>query len=78
VAAGDLQSAYARLVQERVLGPTGMGSARIGDDPRPYTDDYATGYAPDFVEGTAALPWVPIGSFAPAGVGLASLTDMAA
>jgi CubicO group peptidase (beta-lactamase class C family) len=78
VEADQLQSAYTRLMQERVFGPAGMGSARLGNDPRPYTADYATGHAPDFVEGIAAEPWVPIGSFAPAGAALASLTDMAA
>jgi CubicO group peptidase (beta-lactamase class C family) len=78
VAASELQSAYARLMQERVFGPAGMGAARLGDDPRPFADDYATGYAPDLVAGTAAEPWVPIGSFAPIGGTLASLLDMAA
>jgi CubicO group peptidase (beta-lactamase class C family) len=78
VAASELQSVYARLMQERVFGPAGMGAARLGDDPRPFADDYATGYAPDFVAGIAAEPWVPIGSFAPIGATLASLPDMAA
>ncbi|HEY7062324.1 MAG TPA: serine hydrolase domain-containing protein [Chloroflexota bacterium] len=78
VAASELQSTYARLMQERVFGPVGMGTARLGDDPRPFTDDYATGYARDFVAGTAAEPWVPIGSFAPGGAVLATLPDMAA
>jgi CubicO group peptidase (beta-lactamase class C family) len=73
-----LDTAYARLMQERVYGPAGMNSARIADDPRPFSDDYAAGYGVDFVEGTAAAPWAPIGSFAPAGATLASLTDMAA
>jgi CubicO group peptidase (beta-lactamase class C family) len=73
-----LQSAYAQLMQERVYGPAGMGTTRISDDPRPYTDDYATGYALDFIEGTAAEPWAASGSTAPGGGALASLTDMAA
>jgi CubicO group peptidase (beta-lactamase class C family) len=73
-----LETAYARLMQERVYGPTGMNSARIADDPRPFTDDYATGYTVDFVEGAAAAPWAPLGSVAPAGATLAGLTDMAA
>jgi beta-lactamase class C len=78
VAAEDLQRTYTRLMQERVFSPTGMVRARIADDPRPYTDDYATGYAPDFVEGTAAVRWAPIGSFAPTGGAMADLMDMAA
>lgn len=78
VAAEDLQSTYTRLLQERVFHPIGMVRARIADDPRPYTDDYATGHAPDFVEGTAAAPWAPLGSTASAGGALVNLTDMAA
>jgi CubicO group peptidase (beta-lactamase class C family) len=78
VAADALQSTYAQLMQERVFGPAGMNSARLGDDPRPYTADYATGHTPDFVEGIAAATWTPIGSIAPAGAGLVNLTDMAA
>jgi CubicO group peptidase (beta-lactamase class C family) len=73
-----LQGVYGRLMQERVYGPTGMATARIADDPRPFTDDYATGYAFDFVQGMAAEPWVAVGSMAPAAGTLASLTDMAA
>ena len=74
VAADELESAFVRLMQERVFGPVGMATARLGDDPRPYTADYATGYAPDLVEEVAAEPWVPIGSTAPGGGVLASLT----
>jgi CubicO group peptidase (beta-lactamase class C family) len=55
-----------------------MATARIADDPRPFSDDFATGYGPDLVEGLAVEPWGPEGSFAPAGGTLASLTDMAA
>jgi CubicO group peptidase (beta-lactamase class C family) len=76
-AADDLQAAYASLMQTRIFGPAAMTSTRLGDDPRPFSDDYATGYGRDFVLGTAADSWVPIGSFAPAGSGLSSLTDMA-
>jgi CubicO group peptidase (beta-lactamase class C family) len=77
VAAEKLQTAYAQLMRERVYGPTGMQSARIADDPRPFSADYATGYTVDFVEGTAAAPWAPIASSAPAGATLAGVTDMA-
>jgi CubicO group peptidase (beta-lactamase class C family) len=73
----ELESAYVRLMQERVFGPAGMGGAHLGDDPRPYTGDYATGYAQDFVERTAAEPGVPVGSFGPIGGVMAGLTDMA-
>ncbi len=69
---------YTRAMQRRVFGPAGMASARIADDSRPLTDDYATSYALDFVEGTAREPQVPVGSFAPVGGTLASLTDMVA
>jgi CubicO group peptidase (beta-lactamase class C family) len=65
-------------MQERVYRPAGMATARIADDPRPVVADYATGYAPDFTRGTAAEPYAPVGSYAPVGGTLASLTDMAA
>ena len=65
-------------MQERVFGPVGMATARKADDPRPFSDDYATGYALDFEQGMAAEPWVTVGSFAPVGGTMASLTDMAA
>jgi CubicO group peptidase (beta-lactamase class C family) len=73
-----LQSLYAQMMQERVFGPSGMHGARIGSDPRPFTDDYATGYAVDFVVGTAAVNWIPIGCIGPAGAVLATVEDMAA
>jgi CubicO group peptidase (beta-lactamase class C family) len=74
----ELSGAYARSMQERVFGPAGMRRARIGDDPRPFADDFATGSALDLVQGPVAEPFVPVGSFAPVGAALASLTDMAA
>jgi CubicO group peptidase (beta-lactamase class C family) len=74
----ELLTVHTQLMQERVFGPAGMATARKADDPRPFSDDYATGYAPDFVQGLAAEPWVAVGSFAPVGGTLASLTDMAA
>jgi CubicO group peptidase (beta-lactamase class C family) len=76
-AAEDLETAYARLMDERVYRPAGMTDARIASDPRPYVSDYATGYAPDFVYGTAAEPYSPLGSYAPAGGTLANLNGMA-
>lgn len=74
----QLETTYARLMAERVYGPAGMATARLCDDPRPFSSNYATGYAPDFTHGTAAQPYAPVGSFAPVGGTLASLTDMAA
>jgi CubicO group peptidase (beta-lactamase class C family) len=53
-----------------------MATARVADDPRPFTNDYASGHALDFVQGTVADPRVPVGSFAPVGGAQASLTDM--
>ncbi len=73
----DLETVYAQLLEERVYRPAGMSTARITDDPRPFVADYATGYAPDFTQGTAAEPYAPVGSYAPVGGTLASLTDMA-
>jgi CubicO group peptidase (beta-lactamase class C family) len=73
-----LETVYAQLMAERVYGPAGMGAARISDDPRPFVTDYATGYAPDFTLGAAVEPYAPVGSYAPVGGTLASLTDMAA
>jgi len=74
----ELETVYAQLMAERVYRPAGMGTARITDDPRSFVADYATGYAPDFTQGTAVEPYAPVGSYAPVGGTLASLTDMAA
>lgn len=74
----ELLTVHTQLMQERVFGPVGMVTARKGDAPRPFSDDYATGYTPDFEQGTAAEPWVTVGSFAPVGGTFASLKDMAA
>jgi CubicO group peptidase (beta-lactamase class C family) len=74
----ELLTVHTQQMQERVFGPAGMATARKADDPRPFSDDYATGYALDFEQGMAAEPWVTVGSFAPVGGTMASLTDMAA
>jgi CubicO group peptidase (beta-lactamase class C family) len=76
-AAEDLETAYARLMAERVYHPVGMPGARIASDPRPVVSDYATGHAPDFVHRTAAEPYAPLGSYAPAGGTMANLNGMA-
>src|SRR5918998_3841465 len=73
-----LLTVHTQLMQERVFGPVGMATARKADDPRPFSDDYATGYGPDFEQGLSAEPWATVGSFAPVGGTMASLTDMAA
>jgi CubicO group peptidase (beta-lactamase class C family) len=65
------------MMEERVYRPSGMPTARITDDPRPFSENYATGYAPDFVLGTAPEPYAPVGSYAPAGGTLATHTEMA-
>lgn len=72
----DLGSAYAAQMAERVYQPSGMSTARITDDPRPFTDLFATGYAPDLVEGTVRQPFPPVGSYAPAGGTLATHDEM--
>jgi CubicO group peptidase (beta-lactamase class C family) len=73
----ELETTYARLMAERVYHPVGMTDARIASDPRPFVADYATGHAPDFVHGTAAEPYAPLGSYAPAGGTMANLNGMA-
>lgn len=72
-----LGAVNAQLMNERVYGPVGMRTARLTDDPRPFVDDYATGYGTDFIAGTAVLPYAPVGGFVPVGGTLASLNDMA-
>jgi CubicO group peptidase (beta-lactamase class C family) len=74
----ELLAVHTRQMQERVFEPVGMVTARKGDDPRPFSDDYATGYALDLEQGMTAEPWATVGSFAPIGGTFVSLTDMAA
>jgi CubicO group peptidase (beta-lactamase class C family) len=73
----DLETSYARHMTERVYQPAGMIDCRITSDPRPYVADFATGHAPDFILGTAAEPYAPIGSYAPTGGTMANLNGMA-
>lgn len=73
----NLETSYARLMTERVYQPVGMLSACIASDPRPFVADYATGHAPDFVQGTAPEPYAPLGSYAPAGGTMANPNGMA-
>ena len=67
---------YAQQMAERVYGPTGMTTARIADDPRPFSDNYARGYAADLRLGTSVQPYAPVGTYAPAGGTMASHKDM--
>jgi CubicO group peptidase (beta-lactamase class C family) len=76
-AADDLEAVYERQMAERVFRPAAMSTARIADDPRPFVENYATGYGSDFVLGTAAEAYGPVGSYAPVGGTTATLTDMA-
>lgn len=75
---GDLVAAYAAALEERVLKPAGMTGARVLDDPRGVLDDYADGHGLDLRLRPAAVPFVPIGAFSPAGSVMAGLDDMAA
>ena len=75
-AVDDLMSAYASLMAQRVYRPSGMATARIADDPRPFSDTYATGNALDLVHGSAPQPYASVGAYAPAGGTLATHIDM--
>lgn len=76
VSPDDLGSTYAMQMQERVYRPVGMSTARITDDPRPFSDRYATGYTSDLSQGTAPQPFPPVGSYAPAGGTMATHEEM--
>jgi CubicO group peptidase (beta-lactamase class C family) len=78
VAPADLPATYAKAMRDRLYQPAGMTNARIADDPRGLVDDYATGYVPDLKGNPQTLPYGPVGSYAPVGGTLASVTDMAA
>ena len=78
MASSDLARGYAQAMQDRVFGPAGMTGTRIATDPRGVVDQYATGYGFDLGAKATALPYPPVGSFAPVGGALANLDDMAA
>ncbi len=78
VAPADLPAAYANAMHDRLFQSAGMRGARIADDPRGLVDDYATGYVPDLRGTPQTLAYGPVGSYAPVGGTLASVTDMAA
>ena len=73
----ELEDAYVVQMRDRVFAPTGMADAAILDDPRPLGDDFAVGYTRDIFGEPSPLPFVSPGGIAPAGSGLASVTDMA-
>jgi CubicO group peptidase (beta-lactamase class C family) len=75
---GDgLAAAYAKLMHDRVYGPTGM-QARLVDDPRGRVTNYARGHGPELTGGRSTLPYAPVGSYAPVGGTTATLDDMIA
>ncbi len=78
VAPADLPAAYAGAMHDRLYEPAGMTGARIADDPRGLVDDHASGYVPDLRGDPAPLAYGAVGSYAPVGGTLASVTDMAA
>jgi CubicO group peptidase (beta-lactamase class C family) len=78
VAPADLCSAYSQQMRERVYGPVGMATATIADDPRGVVERYARGYGPDLEGKRVRMPYGAVGSYAPVGGTLATLTDMAA
>ncbi len=78
VAARDLPAAYGLAMRDRVYGPAGMTGASIADDPRGVVDDFATGYGLNLHTRLTALPYGPVGSYAPVGGTLATIEDMAA
>ncbi|MEP6631317.1 MAG: serine hydrolase domain-containing protein [Lapillicoccus sp.] len=77
VAPGDLASAWAVAVRERVFEPAGMAGARILGDPRGQVEDYATGNALDLGGRATSVPFAPMGAYAPSGGAMVSITDMA-
>ncbi len=44
-----------------------MTGTRVASDPPGLVDDYATGYGFDLCAQATALPYAPVGSFAPVG-----------
>ncbi len=78
VAPGDLTAAYANALRDRIWRPAEMSSTVMADDPRGVVDDYATGYGLDLRAQPVELPYGPVGSYAPVGGALTTVTDMAA
>ncbi len=78
VAPRDLTAAYAVAIRDRIWRPAGMSATVAADDPRGVVDDYATGYGLDLRARPAEVPYGPVGSYAPVGCALTTVTDMAA
>jgi CubicO group peptidase (beta-lactamase class C family) len=73
----DLAAAYSIAMKERVFGPAGMASTVIADDPRGRVTNFSRGHGLDAFGRTNTLPYGAVGSYAPVGGGLSTLTDMA-
>lgn len=78
VAPRDLTAAYANAMRDRLWRPSGMSGTVMTDDPRGVVDDFATGYGLDLRARPVELPCGPVGSYAPVGGALSTVTDMAA
>ncbi|MEO7234096.1 MAG: serine hydrolase domain-containing protein [Lapillicoccus sp.] len=78
VAPRDLTAAYANAMRDRLWRPAGMTSTVAADDPRGVVDDYGTGCGFDLRARPVELPYGPVGSYAPVGCALSTVTDMAA
>ena len=74
----NLQAAYTRSLQERILDPAGMSGASVAEDPRGVVDDYAVGCGFDLRGRAGELPFGTLGGTLPAGGTLAHVGDMAA
>lgn len=77
---GELASAYARLMHERVFEPLGMSPAAVTDDPSTLGSDVAASYTLSLVTGPDApvrAGFVPMASVAPAGDVATNVTSLA-
>jgi len=77
---GDLATAYARLVNERLFAPLGMSPAAVTDDPSTLGSDVAASYTLSLVGGPDApdrAGFVPMASVAPAGAVATNVTSLA-
>ncbi|WP_322411386.1 serine hydrolase domain-containing protein [Microbacterium invictum] len=73
----ELEERYARDIADLVFTPIGMDDAVFASDPRPYGGEFATGYQRDLEQNAERSPFVSIGGYGPAGMVMASSTDMA-
>jgi len=77
---GELASAYATLVSERLFEPLGMSPAAVTDDPSTLGSDVAASYRLSLVGGPDApdrTGFTPLASVAPAGAIATSVTNLA-